>query len=81
MISPDVGGGFGMKSQVYPEDVLVALGGAPAGRPVKWTGERSDAIASDAHGRHQIVEAELALNGEGRILALRSSVAIDLGAY
>ena len=48
---------------------------ARLGRPVKWTGERSEAIASDAHGRHQIVEAELALNGEGRILALRSSVA------
>ena len=81
VISPDVGGGFGMKSQFYPEDVLALWAARRLGRPVKWTGERSDAIASDAHGRHQIVEAELALNGEGRILALRSSVAIDLGAY
>ena len=81
VISPDVGGGFGMKSQVYPEDVLVLWAARRLERPVKWAGERSDAISSDAHGRHQIIEAELALNREGRILGLRSSVAIDLGAY
>jgi carbon-monoxide dehydrogenase large subunit len=81
VISPDVGGGFGMKSQFYPEDVLVLWAARKLGRPVKWTGERSDAISSDAHGRHQIVEAELAFSGEGRILGLRSSIAVDLGAY
>jgi carbon-monoxide dehydrogenase large subunit len=81
VISPDVGGGFGMKSQFYPEDVLVLWATRRLARPVKWTGERSDAISSDAHGRHQMVEAELALNGEGRILGMRSSIAVDLGAY
>ncbi len=82
IVSPDVGGGFGMKSQVYPEDVLVLWAARKFNRPVKWLAERSsDAIPSDAHGRHQIVEAELAFDGEARILALRSSVAVDLGAY
>src|SRR5262249_27529334 len=51
-------------------------------RPGRWRAERSaDAMTSDAHGRHQMVEAQLALDGEARILALRSSLAIDLGAY
>jgi carbon-monoxide dehydrogenase large subunit len=82
VVSPDVGGGFGMKSQVYPEDVLILWAARKFDRPVKWCAERSaDSISSDAHGRHQIVDAELALDDQARILALRSSVAIDLGAY
>jgi carbon-monoxide dehydrogenase large subunit len=81
VVSPDVGGGFGMKSQVYPEEILVLWAARKFDRPVKLVMERSDAIASDAHGRHQIVEAELALDASARILAVRSSVAIDLGAY
>jgi len=81
VVSPDVGGGFGMKSQVYPEEILVLWAARKLDRPVKLVVERSDAIASDAHGRHQIVEAELALDANARILAVRSSVSIDLGAY
>jgi len=82
VVSPDVGGGFGMKGQVYPEDVLVLWAARKFNRPVKWRAERSaDSMTSDAHGRHQMVEAQLALDGEARILALRSSLAIDLGAY
>ncbi|PWT89961.1 MAG: hypothetical protein C5B56_06225, partial [Proteobacteria bacterium] len=81
IIAPDVGGGFGMKCQVYPEEILVLLAARKLGRPVKWTGERSDVISTDTHGRHQVTEAELALASDGRILGLRSSVAIDLGAY
>ncbi len=81
IVSPDVGGGFGMKSQVYPEEILVLWATRKLDRPVKWVAERSDAISSDAHGRHQIVEAELALDADARILAVRSSIAIDLGAY
>jgi aerobic carbon-monoxide dehydrogenase large subunit len=81
VVSPDVGGGFGMKSQVYPEEMLVLWAARKFDRPVKLVMERSDAVSSDAHGRHQIVEAELALDADARILALRSSVAIDLGAY
>lgn len=81
VVSPDVGGGFGMKSQVYPEEILVLWAARKLDRPVKLVMERSDGISSDAHGRHQIVEAELALDAEARILAVRSSLAIDLGAY
>ena len=81
VIAPDVGGGFGMKGQIYPEEVLVAWAAGKLGRPVKWTAERSESLASDMHGRHQIVEAALALDGNGQILAFRTSVTIDLGAY
>src|SRR5882672_2517350 len=81
VVSPDVGGGFGMKSQVYPEDILVLWAARKLDRPVKLVMERSDALLSDAHGRHQIVEAALALDADARILAVRSSIAIDLGAY
>ena len=81
VIVPDVGGGFGMKGQIYPEEVLVVWAAGKLGRPVKWTAERSESLASDMHGRHQIAEAALALDGNGRILAFRTSVTIDLGAY
>jgi aerobic carbon-monoxide dehydrogenase large subunit len=81
IVSPDVGGGFGMKSQIYPEDILVLWAARKLDRPVKLVMERSDALLSDAHGRHQIVEAALALDANARILAVRSSIAIDLGAY
>ena len=77
----DVGGAFGMKSHVYPEDMLVAWAAAKLKRPVKWTADRSESIASDMHGRHQIVEAEFALDGDGRVLAFRTAIAIDVGAY
>jgi aerobic carbon-monoxide dehydrogenase large subunit len=77
----DVGGAFGMKGQVYPEDVLVAWAAMKLDRPVKWTADRSESIASDMHGRHQITEAALALDASGRVLAFRTSVAIDVGAY
>lgn len=81
VVAMDVGGAFGMKGQVYPEEVLVAWAALRLDRPVKWTAERNEAIASDMHGRHQITEAELALDREGRVLAFRTSVAIDVGAY
>jgi carbon-monoxide dehydrogenase large subunit len=81
VVAPDVGGGFGMKSQVYPEEALVLWAAMRLGRPVKWTGERSECIAADSHGRHQMAEAELALDADGRIQALRVTVAVDLGAY
>jgi len=77
----DVGGSFGMKGQVYPEEILTVWAAAKLGRPVKWTAERSEAIASDMHGRHQIAEAELALDRDGRFLAFRTAVTIDVGAY
>lgn len=81
VIAPDVGGGFGMKGQVYPEDVLVVWAAGKLKRPVKWTGDRSESLASDVHGRDQIIEVELALSAEGRVLAMRVSAVLNLGAY
>ncbi|HVL35781.1 MAG TPA: xanthine dehydrogenase family protein molybdopterin-binding subunit, partial [Burkholderiales bacterium] len=81
VVAPDVGGAFGMKSDVYPEEALVLWAARRLGRPVKWTADRRESLASDMHGRHQIAEAELALDASGRAAAMRVSVAIDLGAY
>jgi carbon-monoxide dehydrogenase large subunit len=81
VIVPDVGGAFGMKSQVYPEDALVLWAARKLARPVKWTASRSESLAADMHGRSQITEAELALDANGRASALRVAVTIDLGAY
>ncbi|MFM9969156.1 MAG: xanthine dehydrogenase family protein molybdopterin-binding subunit [Burkholderiales bacterium] len=81
VIAADVGGAFGMKSQLYPEEILVLWAARRLNRPVKWTAERGESLCCDTHGRHQHTEAELALDRDGKILALRARVAIDLGAY
>jgi carbon-monoxide dehydrogenase large subunit len=81
VIVPDVGGAFGMKSQIYPEEALVLWAARKLERPVKWTATRSESLAADMHGRGQITEAELALDADGKALALRVAVTIDLGAY
>jgi len=81
VIAPDVGGGFGMKGAIYPEDALVAWAASKLDRPVKWVGDRSESLASDAHGRDQTDEAELALDATGRMLALRVAATVNLGAY
>jgi carbon-monoxide dehydrogenase large subunit len=81
VVSMDVGGAFGMKGQVYPEDPLVVWAARKLDRPVKWTASRSEAIATDMHGRGPIAEAALALDAEGKFLAFRTSVTVDIGAY
>jgi aerobic carbon-monoxide dehydrogenase large subunit len=81
VIAPDVGGGFGTKAMIYPEEVMALWAARKLERPVKWTAERSESIASDTHGRDQITQAELALGADGRILALRVAVAINVGGY
>jgi len=81
VIAMDVGGAFGMKGQVYPEDVLVVWAARKLDRPVKWTADRSEAIATDMHGRSPIAEASMAFNKDGKILAMRTSVIVDVGAY
>ncbi|MBR1235910.1 xanthine dehydrogenase family protein molybdopterin-binding subunit [Bradyrhizobium sp. AUGA SZCCT0182] len=81
VISPDVGGGFGLKSDAYPEDILVLWGSAKCGRPVRWTSSRSDALLSDHHARDQVVTAELALDAQGKILAIRAHALHGVGAY
>lgn len=81
VVTHDVGGGFGMKSFIYPEYVLCLHAARHLRRPVKWTGERSDAFQTDTHGRAMESEAALALDKDGRILALKVETWSDLGAY
>src|SRR5579864_333518 len=77
----DIGGAFGMKGQIYPEEALVVWAARKLDRPVKWTADRGESFASDMHGRHVIGDAELALDAEGHVLALRASIDVDVGAY
>ena len=81
VLSPDVGGGFGMKANLYPEDVLVLWAAKRCGRPVKWTATRGESLLNDNHARDQIVYGELALDENGRFLAVRSTAYQALGAY
>ena len=81
VVTHDVGGGFGMKSFLYPEYALVLHAARQLGRPVKWTGERSDAFQTDTHGRAMESQAALATDAQGRILALKVETWSDLGAY
>lgn len=77
----DVGGGFGMKTGIYPEDAAVAWAAWTLKQPVKWIADRSEEFLSSAHGRDQRAEAELALAADGRILALRLRTLANVGAY
>jgi len=77
----DVGGGFGMKTGVYPEDLAVAFCARALQRPVKWVAERSEEFISSTHGRDLQSHAELALDETGKILALRLDSRANVGAY
>jgi len=81
VITGDIGGGFGMKSAVYNEGPLALLASKLTGRPVKWISGRSEAFSSDGHARDHVVDAALALDGEGRFLGLRVRIVAALGAY
>ena len=81
VISPDVGGGFGSKIFVYPEETAAAWAARRTNRPVKWTADRSEAFLSDAHGRDHLTTAELALDAAGTFLAMRVRTRANLGAY
>jgi carbon-monoxide dehydrogenase large subunit len=77
----DVGGGFGMKTGLYPEDAVVAWSALKLGRPVKWLADRSDEFLASHAGRDVFSTAELALDANGRILALRVASLANVGAY
>jgi aerobic carbon-monoxide dehydrogenase large subunit len=81
VIAGDVGGGFGTKGWQYPEHRLVLWAARKLGRPVKWTCERRDAIPADEHARDNVTEAELALDAQGRFVALRVKTLANVGAY
>ena len=80
VIAPDVGGGFGVKSGPYREEVLLAWLAHRLGRPLKWVATRGEDMITTNHGRGSVCEAELALDADGRILALRARIASPLGA-
>jgi aerobic carbon-monoxide dehydrogenase large subunit len=81
VITPNVGGGFGMKAFVYPEQALVVWASRKIERPVKWQEDRSEGFVSDNQGRDHTTRAELALDANGRFLGLRASILANLGAY
>jgi carbon-monoxide dehydrogenase large subunit len=81
VIVGDVGGGFGMKTGAYPEDVAVAWCALQLKRPVKWVAERGEEFLSTAHGRDLETRSEMALDANGRVLALRLKSLANVGAY
>ena len=81
VIAPDVGGGFGSKIFIYAEETVCVWAAKKVGRPVKWTGDRTEAFWSDAHGRDHLTNAEMALDAAGKILGLRVKTKANLGAY
>jgi len=81
IITPEVGGGFGTKMFCYREYPLTLVAARELGRPVRWIGERMDHFVTDAHGRDNLSHAELALDGDNRILGLKVHVKAAMGAY
>ncbi len=81
VVAPDVGGGFGGKGSLYPEEIFVCAAALRLARPVKWTSDRMEDLTASSQAFDEIVDAELALDGEGHILALRADVIGDVGAY
>ena len=81
VVAPDVGGGFGGKTALYPEEVLVSLLAYRLGRPVRWTSDRLEDLTTTTQAFDEIVDAELALASDGAILGLRADVIGDVGAY
>jgi carbon-monoxide dehydrogenase large subunit len=76
----DVGGGFGMKTGLYPEDIVVAHAARTLGRPVKWCAQRLEEFSASSHGRDLVTKAELALDANGKVLALRVDSLANVGA-
>ncbi len=81
VVTPEVGGGFGTKLNVYPEEALVAYLAIQLGKPVKWTESRRENFQATIHGRDQIDDLEVAIKRDGTVLGLRCRVIADLGAY
>jgi carbon-monoxide dehydrogenase large subunit len=81
VIVPEVGGGFGSKIDIYPEDAIVAFAAMKTGRPVKWIEDRSENLSGTVHGRDQIDYVEIAATKEGKVTGLKVHGISDLGAY
>lgn len=81
VIAPDVGGGFGSKIYQYPEEVIVLYAAKKLNKPVKWTARRSESFVTDSHGRDHETVAELAVDAQGKMTALRVNTIANMGAY
>src|SRR5499426_1754817 len=81
VISPDVGGGFGYKGKLYPEESIVVWAARRLARPVRWVASRSESFTADNQARDHLTRAELALDGDGNFLALHVQTFANLGAY
>ena len=81
VVAPDVGGGFGSKIYCYAEETVCTWAAKKVGRPIKWTAERSESFLADAHGRDHVTHAELALDADGKFLALKVDTTANLGGY
>jgi len=81
VVAPDVGGGFGSKIFIYAEEVVLTWASRHISRPIKWTAERTESFLTDCHGRDHVTKAELALDGDGKFLAMRVNTIANMGAY
>ncbi|HEV3096944.1 MAG TPA: molybdopterin cofactor-binding domain-containing protein [Candidatus Dormibacteraeota bacterium] len=81
VVAPEVGGGFGSKIRVYPEEILTALASKKLGRPVKWIEDRNENVKATHHGRSQIWDVEIAAKKDGTVLGIRPTQWLDLGGY
>jgi aerobic carbon-monoxide dehydrogenase large subunit len=81
VVSPDVGGGFGYKGKLYPEEGIIAWAARRLGRPVRWVATRAESFVADNQGRDHLTHAELAFDDDGHFLALRVATFANLGAY
>ena len=81
VIAPDVGGGFGSKIYLYAEETAMVWASKRVNRPIKWAAERSESFLADAHGRDHVTHAELALDKDGKFLAMRVHTIAAMGAY
>jgi carbon-monoxide dehydrogenase large subunit len=81
VVAPDVGGGFGVKTPLYPEELAVAAMARQLGRPVRWVGDRREDLLTTTQAWDEVIDAELAVDRDGHILGLRAEVLVDVGAY
>ncbi len=81
VIAPDVGGGFGSKIYIYPEEIVCLWASKRSGVPVKWVADRSESFMSDAHGRDHVTHAELAFDADNRMVGLKVDTIANFGAY
>lgn len=81
VIAPDVGGGFGIKFQVFPEEILTCLLSMLLARPVKWIEDRRESLAASVHSREHVLDVEAAFCRDGTLLGMRARIVCDVGAY